>query len=215
MFRISNWLRFIQYVVISVSSCFVYSANHAVAMDVSESFDRPKGGLGSNGSTVAGTGAPQIIGNQVDVSVAESGQLHSAYWSGSTFSNDQYAQARLPNIMAGCCGPGIAVRLADSRGYFLWWGNEGSNVTLWRMDGSSSWSFLASSGTLTVAPTDVWRLEAVGNSLKGYQNGILVVEATDSTYTGGSPGIWLYFNGRALDDWSGGGVTGYMIEGTV
>jgi Putative esterase len=180
-----------------------------------ETFNRGNGGLGANWSTVAGTGAPQIIANQVDVSAGESGQLHSAYWSAGTFSNDQYAQAKLPNIMAGCCGPGIAVRLADSRGYILWWGNDGSNVTLWRMDSSSSWSFLASSGTLTVAPTDVWRLEAVGNSLKGYQNGNLVVEATDSTYTGGSPGIWLYFNGRPLDDWSGGDVTGYLIKGTV
>src|SRR5882724_4217106 len=215
MFRISNWLRFIQYLVISISCYFVYSASHAVATDVSESFNRGNGGLGANWSTVTGTGDPQIIGNQVDVSAGESGQLHSAYWSAITFSTDQYAQAKLPNITAGCCGPGIAVRLADSRGYFLWWGNDGSNGTLWRMDSSSSWSFLASSGSLTVAPTDVWRLEAVGNSLKGYQNGNLVVEATDSTYAGGSPGIWLYFNGRPLDDWSGGDVTGYMVKGTV
>jgi hypothetical protein len=83
------------------------------------------------------------------------------------------------------------------------------------MDSSSAWSILASSGGLTVAATDVWRLEAVGQNLRGYQNGNLVIETADATYTDGSPGIWLYYSGNQLDDWSGGDIAGYAIGGTV
>ena len=182
---------------------------------VADSFNRADGELGANWRTVAGTRDPEIIGNQVGVSAGESGQLHSAYWSASTFGSNQYAQAKFPNVASGCCGPGIAVRLADSRGYFLWWGNGGSNVSIWRMDSSSAWSVLANSGNLTVAATDVWRLEAVGQNLRGYQNGNLVIETADATYTDGSPGIWLYYSGNQLDDWSGGDIAGYAIGGTV
>jgi hypothetical protein len=74
---------------------------------------------------------------------------------------------------------------------------------------------LTSSGSLTIANTDVWRLEALGATLRGYQNGNLVIEATDATYTGGSPGIWLYYSSNQLDDWAGGDIDGFTVGGTV
>ena len=184
------------------------------AGSASDNFDRADGALGSNWTTVSGTGAPQIVSNTLRVRTA--GALSSAYWSASTFSSDQFAQASLPNSSGTQYGPGIAVRLSGSKGYFLWYGNSSNTVSLWRMDSSSSETLLKQSASLTVSPSsDVWKIQAVGSTISGYQNGKLVVQATDANITSGSPGVWLYYSSNQIDNWSGGDVTTYPIGGTV
>ena len=170
--------------------------------------------LGSNWTTVAGTAAPAIVSNTLRAGTAS--KLNSAYWSASTFGNDQFAQASLPNSSGNQYGPGIAVRLSSSKGYFLWYGNSPNTVSLWRMDSSTSWTQLKQSGALTVSPSsDVWKIQAVGSTISGYQNGNLVVQATDTNITSGSPGVWLYYASNQIDNWSGGDVTTYSVGGTV
>ena len=176
------------------------------AGSASDNFDRADGALGSNWTTVSGTGAPKIVSNTLRVGTA--GALSSAYWSASTFSSDQFAQASLPNSSGTQYGPGIAVRLSGSKGYFLWYGNSSNTVSLWRMDSSSSWTLLKQSASLTVSPSsDVWKIQAVGSTISGYQNGKLVVQATDTNIKSGSPGVWLYYSSNQIDNWSGGDVT--------
>ena len=192
----------------------ILHAQEASATTASDNFDRANGALGSNWTTVSGTGAPQIVSNTLRVRTA--GALSSAYWSASTFSSDQFAQASLPNSSGTQYGPGIAVRLSGSKGYFLWYGNSSNTVSLWRMDSSSSETLLKQSASLTVSPSsDVWKIQAVGSTISGYQNGKLVVQATDTNITSGSPGVWLYYSSNQIDNWSGGDVTTYPIGGTV
>ena len=194
----------------------ILHAQEASATTVSDNFDRADGALGSNWTTVSGTGAPKIVSNTLRVRTA--GALSSAYWSASTFSSDQFAQASLPNSSGTQYGPGIAVRLSGSKGYFLWYGNSSNTVSLWRMDSSSSETLLKQSASLTVSPSsDVWKIQAVGSTISGYQNGKLVVQATDTNIKSGSPGVWLYYSSNQIDNWSGGDVTTstYPIGGTV
>ena len=186
----------------------------SAAGSVSDNFDRADGGLGSNWTTVSGTAAPKIVSNNLRAGTASA--VNSAYWSASTFGSDQFAQASLPNSSGTQYGPGIAVRLSSTKGYFLWYGNSSNTVSLWRMDSSSGWSQLKQSGPLTVSPSsDVWMIQAVGSTISGYQNGKLVVQATDTKITSGSPGVWLYYSSNQIDNWSGGDVTTYPIGGTV
>jgi hypothetical protein len=108
------------------------------------------------------------------------------------------------------------VRLSNAKGYFLWYGNSANTVSIWRMDSSSSWTQLKSSATLTVAATDVWQLQAVGSALTGYQNGKQVVTTTDTHYTTGAPGIWMYYAANQITNWSGGDVAAtptYSVAG--
>ena len=116
----------------------------ASATTVSDNFDRADGGLGSNWTTVSGTAAPKIVSNNLRVGTANA--VNSAYWSASTFGSDQFAQASLPNSSGAQYGPGIAVRLSSTEGYFLWYGNSSNTVSLWRMDNSSGWTQLQQSG---------------------------------------------------------------------
>ena len=184
---------------------------------VSDNFGRANGALGSNWTTVAGTAAPQIVSNTARAGTAST--LNSAYWSASTFGNDQFAQATMPNSSSGQYGPGVAVRLSSSAGYFLWYGNSPNTVSLWRMDSATSWTLLKQSGALTVTPaSDVWKIQAVGSTISGYQNGNLVVQATDTKITSGSPGMWLFYSSNQISNWSGGDVSSagtYTVGGTV
>jgi len=186
----------------------------ALATTVSDSFDRANGALGSNWTTVSGTAAPQIVSDALRAGTASA--ANSAYWSASTFGNDQFAQATLPDSSGTQYGPGIAVRLSSTKGYFLWYGNSPNTVSLRKMSSSSSWTTLKQSGPLTISPsTDVWRIQVVGSTISGYQNGNLVVQATDTSIKSGSPGVWLYYSPDQIGNWSGGDVATYSVGGTV
>ena len=122
----------------------------------------------------------------------------------------------MPDSSGTQYGPGIAVRLSSTKGYFLWYGNTPNTVTLRKMGSSTSWSTLKQSGPLTISPaTDVWRIQAVGSTISGYQNGNLVVQATDTSINSGSPGVWLYYSSDQITNWSGGNVATYSVGGTV
>ena len=216
MARRSAGLRLIAFAVFCLLAGLltIQHAQEASATTVSDNFNRADGPLGSNWTTVPGTSAPKIVSDILRAGTP--GALNSAYWSASTFSNDQFAQASLPNSSGTQYGPGIAVRLSGSKGYFLWYGNSSNTVSLWRMDSSSSWTQLAQSPSLTLSPSsDVWKIQAVGSTISGYQNGNLVVQATDTNIKSGSPGVWMYYSSNQLDNWSGGNVTTYPIGGTV
>ena len=188
----------------------------AHAATISDNFNRANGGLGANWTTVSGTTAPQIVNNTAQPGAA--GTLNSAYWSANTFGSNQYAAASFPNSSGTNYGPGVAVRLSGAKGYFLWYGNSASTVSIWRMDSSSSWTQLKASAKLTVAATDVWQLQAVGSTLTGFQNGKQVVTTTDTNYTTGAPGIWMYYAANQISNWSGGDVATtptYSVGGTA
>jgi hypothetical protein len=124
----------------------------------------------------------------------------------------------LPNSSGSKYGPGIAVRLSNSKGYFLWYGNSPNTISIWRMDSATSWTQLKKSGTLAISATDVWKIQAVGATISAYQNDHLVAQVTDSRYTAGSPGVWLYYASNQVTNWSGGDVSvapAYSIGGTV
>jgi len=188
--------------------------NHAYATTVSDNFNRANGGLGSNWTTVAGTNAPKIVSNVLKAGSPNT--INSAYWSANTFSGNQFVQANMPASSGSNWGPGIAVRLSSTKGYFLWYGNTANQISIWRQDSASSWSQIATSGTLTIAATDVWMLQANGSVITAYQNGKQVASVTDTHYTTGSPGVWMYYSNNQITNWSGGDLAPtYTVGGTV
>jgi hypothetical protein len=188
----------------------------AYAATVSDNFNRANGGLGANWTTVSGTSAPQVVNNTAQPGTP--GTLNSAYWSANTFGGNQYAAASFPSSSGSNYGPAIAVRLSSSKGYMLWYGNTANTVSIWRMDSSSSWVQLKASAKLTISATDAWQLQAVGSTLTGYQNGKQVVTTTDTHYTTGAPGIWMFYAANQITNWSGGDVAAtptYSVVGLV
>jgi hypothetical protein len=187
---------------------------HATA--ISDNFNRANGPLGSNWTTLSGTSAPAISGNQLTAGTPNT--VNAAYWSANSFNDDQYVQAQFttPEV-SGKYGPGIAVRMsASGHGYVLWYGNTDSTVTIFRMDAPNNLVTLKQSAALTISTTDTWRLEAVGGYLSAYQNGNLIIQTIDDHYTSGSPGVWMFNATNDLDNWAGGDTTPqYSVGGTI
>jgi hypothetical protein len=79
---------------------------------------------------------------------------------------------------------------------------------------SGSWTQIGttySSGALA-AGTQL-QLKATGSTISFLQNGVQRISVTDSSFTGGAPGIMSYGTGKA-DNWAGGGVSGGGGGGT-
>ena len=106
-------------------------------------------------------------------------------------------------------------------GFYFW--NSGNPELMLFKRVNGTWTQLGptyASGALA-AGTQL-TLTAAGSTLTFAENGVTVITATDTSLTGGAPGIMA--NGTATaDDWSGGNVSGstpapaptYTIGGTV
>ena len=82
-----------------------------------------------------------------------------------------------------------------------------------------AWTQLGATSTAPLTAGTQLRLVAVGSTISFLANGVQKVAVTDSTFTGGAPGIMAYGNSKA-DNWSGanassGTSTTYSIGGTV
>ena len=122
----------------------------------------------------------------------------------------------MPDSSGTQYGPGIAVRLSSTKGYFLWYGNSPNTVSLVEDGQLHELDHAEAKRPADHLPaTDVWRIQVVGSTISGYQNGNLVVQATDTSITSGSPGVWLYYSSDQITNWSGGDMAPYSVGGTV
>ena len=126
-----------------------------------------------------------------------------------------YKSAGTGYVQAFICGPGSN---ATVNGYQLW--NAGlAEFRIYRIDSNVGTQLAADFGT-ALATGDVLLLVLEGGVVKGYQNGNLIVSASDATYSGGYPAMLLYngdttpaditiseFYGGDGTDWTGGGAS--------
>lgn len=161
--------------------------------------------------------APGIFSNAVDVTVIS--DWNSAYYSGLTWSPDQYAI--VSTVVAGAANRSLmaGVRLqatADHSGYYAGCdafntGDNNYNIVKWN---AGTWSSLIASATAAAAGDVIW-LEAVGANLRLFLNGVLHLSAVDTLWTTGSPGL-IVFNAVAdvalLDNFEAGDFN-YQLGG--
>jgi len=176
-----------------------------------DDFNRADGDLGLNWAkpVPASEQTLVIVSNQVTPDI-ENAHCY-AYWTGNTFSEDQYSQVQISNV-----GPwnGVIVRAQPSIDRFylaLVIGPNDYSIYL-RKDGL--YYSLSTGNTETWVPGDIIGLEAVGLNpvqLTLLRNGNPVLTYTDSTenLVGGSPGIGIYSpagDHLAIDNWEGGNL---------
>src|SRR5208337_3762634 len=77
------------------------------------------------------------------------------------------------------------------------------------------WAQLSAAYSTGVLPAGTQlQLTAIGSTISFWQNGVKRLSVTDSSFTGGAPGMMAYGNGTA-DNWSGGNAASYTVGGTV
>jgi hypothetical protein len=185
-----------------------------------DEFNRADGSLGPNWSDMSDGGltisSDQVVGVNA---AANSGDIRTA----EAYGSDQYSQIQITSTqLSGGQWIGPAIR-AQNEGQNLytgiyWWNNGNPVLMLFKRVGGN-WTLLGTtyvSGALVTGTT--LQLSVIGSSLTLFENGAAVITATDSSLTGGAPGIIAY-GAAAAGSWAGGDDTTasatYSVGGNV
>ena len=185
-------------------------------LTASDDFNRADGALGSNWTAMS-DGA-MTISSQVVAggSSGQSGDTRTA----ETYASDQYSQVQVTSTqLTGGQWIGPAARAQNSDLYvgIYFWNGGSPQLRLYKRT-SGSWTQLGSSySTSGLAAGATLGLTATGSTISFLLNGSPVITVTDTSLTGGAPGIMAYGTARA-DNWAGGNIgaaLSYTIGGTV
>jgi hypothetical protein len=192
----------------------------------SDDFNRANGSLGSNWTDMAEGG--MAISSDA-VSGGNGNGNTGDMWSANTFNSDQFSQIELTGTqLTGGQWIGVTVRAQSGgqdgyTGLYFW--NYGNSMLMLFKRTGGNWTQLGGSvPTGPLAGGTVLEVEASGSTISMLENGSQVITATDTSITGGAPGIMAF--GTALaDNWTGGnlGSSGgsgtppatYTVGGTV
>ena len=186
----------------------------------SDNFNRADGGLGSNWTTVSGLGAPAIVSNRVQ----NSGGAVGAIWSGagSFDSTKQFASIELTDISEENNQVAVWIHAVPATGVgYLGVANFNAfagevDFIIYEMPG---FNLVASSGAgFSYSIGDIYALSRDGDGiLEMKQNGITRASNTDTTITGGKPGVYSvggdFGSTSGFDNWEGGDANA-LITGT-
>ena len=182
-------------------TCTAATSGASSAVDM---FARADGGLGSNWAATADGGLVISSGVAVGASSGNSGDM----WSADTFTSDQYSEVEMSSAQLAATqwvGPMVRGQNSGLNGYvaIYFWNNGSPEIMLfWRKGGG--WSQLGSSyGVAPLKAGAVLGLQAAGSSLSVVLNGTVVITASDSSFSGGAPGLMTNGAARAAG-WAGG-----------
>lgn len=164
---------------------------------------RANGAIGSNW-TVTNNGI-NVSSNNFVGTVSNAGDI--AYWAVNAFSPAQFSQVTLTALNGTTDFPGTAVLLSGSGGATHGYNcvEDTTNIFIEKITGTTN-TTLTSAGT-TGAAADILRLEVDGSgNLNCYKNGVSTLTTNDTTYTSGSPGLFLFGTVASSKNWSGGNL---------
>ncbi|MDW5325447.1 polysaccharide lyase family 1 protein [Plantactinospora sp. KLBMP9567] len=170
--------------------------------------DNFEDGNSSGWSTSGGSWAVATDGTRV---YRQSGQSSDARTlTGTTSWSDYAVQARVkPTGFNGANRHvGVIARAQSSSRYYAFVVTSSGGVQLVKRDGSAPVALAGGSGAV---PANTWatlRLEATGSTLRGYVNGSLSVQATDSVLASGRVGLAASYASASFDDVEVATVTG-------
>ena len=196
----------------------IMSAQAASATAPSDDFNRADGSLGAGWSAIS-DGALSISSQAVVGTSATAGGIRTA----ETYGSDQSSQIQLTSTQLSggqWAGPSVRTQNGGQDTYLgiYFWNNGSPQLRLYKRS-TGTWIQLGSSynsGALAAGTT--LQLSAAGSTISFLQDGVTRITATDTSISGGAPGIMTYGQATA-DNWTGGGASGsastYTVGGTV
>ena len=187
------------------------------AGSVSDNFNRANGTLGAGWTDMSDGG--MAISSQVVVGTKSSysGDIRT----GESYLSNQSSQIEVTSTqLSGGQWIGAAVRAQNAGqnlylGLYFW--NSGNPELMLYKRISGSWTQLGSSSFQgALAAGTQLNLSVSGSTLTFSQNGVARITATDTSLTGGAPGVMAYGTPTG-DNWVGAGTTGptYTVGGTI
>ena len=135
-----------------------------------------------------------------------------AFWSGNTFSADQYSQtkivgglspwAQFVQIIVRASGSGDGIY---SNYLFYTDGAAGAGHTEVAKNINGT-QITFKSFPVTFVAGDVIKIAVTGSTITCYKNGVAIGSVVDVSLKSGSPGVGVYGNSVRVDDWEGGSI---------
>ena len=158
----------------------------------------------------------RITGGSGNINLASNALTASAagdkfyYYSGAASSADQYSQWTNPTrVNNDDWGPAVRVQSGAFSGYWfgIFSGIDGQAINKFV---AGSFSLIENLPDFTPAAGDIYRCEASGSTITAKRNGAEVSgsPSTDTSLTGGQPGVFVYDTGGSIDDFDGGDLGG-------
>jgi hypothetical protein len=141
------------------------------------------------------------------------GDKAAYYYSGGTFSNDQYSEITvLDSLGAGTYKAGVIVRSSTdinaNRDYYTAYLYANDNTIYIDKVVNGTQTNITSQATSAMGAGDKLSLEVEGTALRAYINSTLIVSTTDSALSSGRPGVYIQANtDKHVTAWSGGDLT--------
>ena len=198
-------------------------ANTCLALSVSDNFTRANASpiSGGNWSVPSSATGLQIVSNNLGVIGVN--QVNMEYYSAVTWPNDQSSQVTfVSGSGTTAAGPTVRQQAAGANNYNGVEQTGAGNYVIEKMASGSNTILL----TISQSPVngDVIKLTVTGTTLQLLINGICVstCTVTDSTYSSGNAGIFMYgpgssnpkvgtWVGTASSGGSGGQVGGFLV----
>jgi hypothetical protein len=168
--------------------------------DVTDNFNRAGPGLGSNWTnginSIVISASTVVTGN---TAAAE----NTAWWNANAFGSDHYSE---DIVRTDVDGGGPLVRHQSGANTFYVFAYDGGGCTLYE---STAGSFVALGAAYATGGLlgHTIRLDATGSTLTPFDNGTPLATRTDSSITGGAPGLHCFNNAITFDDWLGGPIS--------
>ena len=164
---------------------------------------RANGAIGSNW-TIQQNGL-NIASNQIQGTI--NAQSNSGFWNANSFAGNQFAQATVTTFNGTTDFPGVIVLASGTGATSTYYDCVENTTTIFmqRVVNGGTTNLISTASTGTVG--DLLRLEiAPGGALTCYKNGAVILTATDTQITSGSPGILISGNVATEKNWSGGNL---------
>ena len=193
--------------LLAVILLILSSAQAASATSPSDDFNRANGSLGASWTAVS-DGALSITSQTVVGTSATAGDIRIA----ETYNSDQSSQIQLTSTQLSggqWVGPSVRTQNGGQNTYLgMYFRNSGSPQLRLYKRNAGTWIQLGSSYNSGALPAGTTlQLSAAGSTISFLQNGVTRITATDTSISGGAPGIMTYGKAKA-DNWVGGGATG-------
>ena len=172
--------------------------------DVTDNFNRAGPALGSNWTTGVSS---VVISASTVITCSTGGGDGTAWWNANAFSGDHYSQIVYKTDADGG-GPTVRYQSGADTFYELYTNNavlQVYEVTAF------TYAQLGADYANNPAVNDVFKLDATGSILTPSLNGTPLATRTDSSITGGAPGIHCFSNVITFDDWLGGPIIDVVV----
>jgi hypothetical protein len=206
-FKVSLPLRFVVIFCLLLIPLLVFPQRVFAAASGSDDFNRADGRLGASWTDI-GDGGLSISSQAV---TGSSGGTAGDIRTGETYTSDQYSQVEItstPLTGGQWIGPAVRVQNGGQNTYLgIYFWNSGSPVLRLYKRSAGSWIQLGNSYNCgPLAAGTKLKLMAVGSTISFLQDGVQRISVTDSSFSGGAPGIVSY-GAATADNWSGGTAT--------